>query len=449
LNITEFGSVTEAPVIVEDWRNEYNTWRPHSSLGGLTPTEYAANAPTNTSRTTHSGWTTQRGPVTSGGMYDLTMARFIHTADWQLGMTRHFLDVEAQARFSEARIEAIRRIGTLAVQQDCSFVIVCGDVFESNHVERQVIVRALDAMAETPDITFYLLPGNHDPLNASSIYRSQTFIDRRPDNVEVLDTEGTTDVGPGVQLIAAPWTSKAPLDDLVHRAASNAAVGDGVHIVVGHGVVDSLNPNDADPSAIRLEDLEAAIADGRIQYVALGDRHSTTSVGKSGRVWYSGTPEPTAFREIEPGNALIVELDGSEIAVTPHPIARWKFHTIETDLRTTDDIERLESALSDLGDKSVSIVQLVLVGQLSLGDKIRLDTALEHFSDLFASLNTWERHSDLVVLPDDEDFTSLGLSGFAQAALNDLVELATEDGEETVTAREALGLLYRLAGGGT
>jgi putative transposase len=42
LNITEFGSVTEAQVIVEDWRNEYNTWRPHSSLGGLTPSEYAA-----------------------------------------------------------------------------------------------------------------------------------------------------------------------------------------------------------------------------------------------------------------------------------------------------------------------------------------------------------------------------------------------------------------------
>jgi len=42
LNITEFGSLTEARIIIEDWRNEYNTWRPHSSLGGLTPTEYAA-----------------------------------------------------------------------------------------------------------------------------------------------------------------------------------------------------------------------------------------------------------------------------------------------------------------------------------------------------------------------------------------------------------------------
>jgi putative transposase len=28
-------------VLVEDWRIEYNTLRPHSALGYLTPTDYA------------------------------------------------------------------------------------------------------------------------------------------------------------------------------------------------------------------------------------------------------------------------------------------------------------------------------------------------------------------------------------------------------------------------
>jgi putative transposase len=42
LNIEEFGSITEARVIIEDWREQYNTYRPHSALGGLTPAEYAA-----------------------------------------------------------------------------------------------------------------------------------------------------------------------------------------------------------------------------------------------------------------------------------------------------------------------------------------------------------------------------------------------------------------------
>ena len=103
------------------------------------------------------------------------MTKFLHTADWQLGMTRHFLSDEAQARFTAARIEAITSIGALAVEEGCSFVVVGGDVFESNQVERQVVVRSLEAMKSTPDVTFYLLPGNHDPLDAASVFRSKTL----------------------------------------------------------------------------------------------------------------------------------------------------------------------------------------------------------------------------------------------------------------------------------
>ena len=38
-NIEEFASLIEAQVVVEAWRIEYNTYRPHGSLGGLTPAE--------------------------------------------------------------------------------------------------------------------------------------------------------------------------------------------------------------------------------------------------------------------------------------------------------------------------------------------------------------------------------------------------------------------------
>lgn len=41
LNRELFGSVREAQVILEQWRREYNEERPHSSLGYLTPAEYA------------------------------------------------------------------------------------------------------------------------------------------------------------------------------------------------------------------------------------------------------------------------------------------------------------------------------------------------------------------------------------------------------------------------
>lgn len=42
LNVHHFATLAEARQVIEAWREEYNTARPHSSLGQRTPTEYAA-----------------------------------------------------------------------------------------------------------------------------------------------------------------------------------------------------------------------------------------------------------------------------------------------------------------------------------------------------------------------------------------------------------------------
>jgi putative transposase len=42
LNERLFANLKEAREIIEEWRTDYNTNRPHSSLNGLTPTEFAA-----------------------------------------------------------------------------------------------------------------------------------------------------------------------------------------------------------------------------------------------------------------------------------------------------------------------------------------------------------------------------------------------------------------------
>lgn len=41
LPIEQFDSLLEAQILVADWRTDYNTYRPHSALGMLTPAEYA------------------------------------------------------------------------------------------------------------------------------------------------------------------------------------------------------------------------------------------------------------------------------------------------------------------------------------------------------------------------------------------------------------------------
>jgi len=41
LNTHYFSSIKEAKIIIEEWRKEYNEFKPHSSLCGLTPAEFA------------------------------------------------------------------------------------------------------------------------------------------------------------------------------------------------------------------------------------------------------------------------------------------------------------------------------------------------------------------------------------------------------------------------
>lgn len=375
------------------------------------------------------------------------MVRFLHTADWQLGMTRHFLDADAQPRFSAARIGAVAAIGALAVAERCSFVVVSGDVFETNHVERQVVCRALDAMAATPSVTFYLLPGNHDPLDASSVFRSPTFTAHQPANVVVLTSSEPLEVAPGVEVVGAPWATKRPLTDLVARATESLEADGTVRIVVGHGAVDRLLPNRTDPAAISVAALEAALADGRLAYVALGDRHSTTSVGTTDRIWYAGAPEATDFRETDPGNVLVVEVDGSSVWVEARRIGTWSFVLQRAALASAADVESLHASLEATPDKGRTIVKVALVGQLTLTAKARLDEVLAHHALVLASLDTWDLHTELVVVPDDDDFGDLDLSGFARDALEDLRGQATAGPAGDAASRDALALLVRLVGG--
>jgi DNA repair exonuclease SbcCD nuclease subunit len=378
--------------------------------------------------------------------------RFVHTADWQLGMTRHFLSSDAQPRYSAARRDAVAGLGKLAADAGAEFVVAAGDVFEHNQLTPLVISRSLEAMRAI-EIPVYLLPGNHDPLDASSVYASGLFRDECPDNVVVLDRSGVHEVRPGVQIVAAPWRSKVPTGDLAALVLDGLTVDpDTTRILVAHGGVDVLDPDPAKASLIRLAALQGALARGAIHYAALGDKHSLTDVGDTGRVWYSGSPEVTNFDDVEAdsGHVLVVDIAETEphrsISVDARRVGRWRFLTLRRELDTSRDIADLERTLDQLTDKDRTVVRLALTGSLSITDRAALDACLEKYGRLFAGVDCWDRHTDLAVIPADGEFTDLGIGGFAAAAVDDLMATArTGESESAGDAQAALALLLRLA----
>ena len=407
--------------------------------------------------------------------------RFVATADWQLGMTAHFLPPDARIRFQQARFDAVRAIGRVATERDADFVLVCGDVFESNHLDRRVLARAFEALREFT-VPVWLLPGNHDPLDAASIFDSERFRDLCPEHVHVLRTPGIHQVLPGVEVVAAPWSSKRPLSDLVADACGGLQrCDDVIRVVAGHGAADSLNPDRDDPATISTAALSQAIERGCVHVAVLGDRHSTTSVAPA--IWYPGAPEVTDRREQDPGNVLVVDVEArADVRVETIHTGQWQFVSESRHLSSADDVDLLRRWLGARAAKAQTAVWLNLQGTLSLSESAELEAVLDEARELFAHVELWSRRTDLHVAPDDHDLMRLGLTGFAAQTLTDLrstlakapavvsaagadadaatapvcsdeplnadtLRHADRDLDDPDLAQAALSLLYRLAGG--
>ncbi|GAB2587663.1 metallophosphoesterase family protein [Kribbella endophytica] len=364
---------------------------------------------------------------------------FLHSSDWQLGMMRRFLGPDGQARWGQARLDAVARIGEVAERTGARFLVVTGDVFEHNQVERQTILRACEALKRIP-VPVVLLPGNHDALEPGSLWTSAQWAAHKPDHVTVVVDESPYEVVPGVEIVGAPWRSRRPVSDPAAPGYAGLKPSKNRRILLAHGQLTSLSGGMSDVPTIDQAALEAAVEDGRLQYVGLGDRHSMTKVTE--RIWFSGTQEVTAPEETHPGNVLAVTLTGDAITVEPQRVGAWHMVEHHAELDGEESLKALEDWFAELPDKERTYVRLAADGSLPLPLMSRLDATLDALGEVFASVEKWPKFWTVRPAPEAADLDALQLSGPARAAMEELRQ-ALAGGDEAAGA--ALTLMHRLA----
>ncbi|WCZ36916.1 Nuclease SbcCD subunit D [Corynebacterium heidelbergense] len=390
-------------------------------------------------------------------------ARILHTSDWHLGMSRWFLDADAQPRFDEARLAAVERLFDIARSRDCEAIVVAGDVFDSNFLEPRTWRRALDVLRRTP-VPLYLLPGNHDSLDPSSVYRQPEFEGLEQGGsagVRVLRNSEAQEVRPGLVIIGAPLLSRYGAEDVVGRALSavredcGAAPPGEARVLVGHGRVQSWGSE----MALDVIDVDGAVAaceQRLVDYIALGDTHSAMRLHDSGRAWYSGSPEVTDYREEDgtgeaaSGFALIVDIAAdplggdspAKVAVEQVPVGQWTFAAVDGRMDGPEDVQALVERLDRFPHPRTTVVKYGLEGTIDLATSGKLERQLDELRPKFAAL--YPRHSrDRVhVVPGEseiaEAFPTAGVVGRVAEELSLLAQTTPE-------AEDALKLLYRLS----
>jgi DNA repair exonuclease SbcCD nuclease subunit len=288
-----------------------------------------------------------------------SLMKFVHTADWQIGMRARHVG-EAGIRVREARLQSARTLLDLARERGADFVLLAGDTFEDNGVDRILVQKVADLLGRS-GLPVYLIAGNHDPLIPGSVWDHPVW--KSWENLHVVREEQPVSI-PGGMLYPCPARAKHSERDPTEWIRRERIATDQICIGLAHGTVD----------AVHLEEPEFPIPRDVIQrsgldYLALGHWHSTVKyTGDDGsvRMAYSGTHETTRFAERDSGNALWVEIDSrmQSPRVTGFRTGVLDWLALDREIRDGNDLESVRKSIETLQHPERTLLRLKLSGFL-------------------------------------------------------------------------------------
>ena len=226
------------------------------------------------------------------------MPKFAHMSDIHIGA---FRQPELKGLLLNAFDEAVDR----CIKERVSFVILAGDIFDSNIPDLSAVRRAAEKMKEASDagIRFYAIYGSHDfSPNYSSIVdvldgaglftkiEAKSAVAGRTVLSFIQDESGPKICGISGRKLSLDKEEYAALD----RERLEAEPG--FKIFVFHGALDELKPSSLD----MMESMPVAHLPAGFQYYAGGHVHSRTTADLPGHanIAYPGPLFATDFEEL-------------------------------------------------------------------------------------------------------------------------------------------------------
>jgi len=362
------------------------------------------------------------------------MITFLHASDLHLGRRFGRFDQDLGTLLADERFSALSRLADAARKGGASMIVLAGDTFDAEVPEERGLRRAMAAMSDASDMTWVLLPGNHDPLGKGGLWRR--VAEAGPDNVTILSEPEPIQLTDTVWALPAPCCGETAGGDPTAWMDAGATPEGAVRLGIAHGPV----------LAFTEETTGAVIAPDRaaragLDYLALGDWHGWRMIGD--RTLYPGTPEPDRFRD-GAGHAALVSIAGP--GATPRiaacPTARFHWREAVLDLGVQPDPKAgIGEILPDGRKLPDTLLKLTLTGTVRMADRAAWTRALDDLGDTLRWLDI--NDSTLISLIEADDLDRIGRQG----ALRDAAEAlnaARQDMSRTPEDRAAAGLALDL-----
>jgi hypothetical protein len=343
--------------------------------------------------------------------------KFVHTADWHLGHVYRRLGPRA-GESAQWRFEAVRRVFDLAIEERADFIVVAGDVFDTDTPSPLTMRAAVELLRDAPAPT-YLISGNHDPCAEGSVWFHPAFAETLASvkQIHLARSREPLSINDGdAVLFPCPVSARHSRADAtawipaaVRGSTSEARIGLAHGGWRGYWAQSEYSGNGA-----TLNEIDDRCAERcGLDYLALGDYHGFTPSHHPAaklRTFYSGTPEVGASDDARAGHALLVEIEkpGAEPSVVPHAVGRLQCCDWGViNLQPGDGLSALEARFATVENCDHALIRAKIIGCVSQSEWHDLQAWIAEVREqvLGAEVDT----TKLLTEPTNADFAALRL----------------------------------------
>ena len=298
----------------------------------------------------------------------MNSVKILHCADLHIGAVESPLGALALRRQAETLI-TFEKIINLAKESEIDLLLIAGDLFNSNNIEKSIVDRCFECFETIPDIKIVFAAGNHDPLNAESPFVMRAL----PKNVYVLDT---TDNVIEFKDINTRVYGRSFKEVYMQGYANFSLDTDNnfINLMCIHGELRS--DLGSDYNSITSDFIKTSGMD----YIALGHVHKRSEIGKIGNsyVSYCGCPEGQGFDELGEKGVYLGDVSKGICNLQFVPTAK-RMHITEnidiSDLTSSNEIaDKVTEVIKEKYTNSFAdnLYKIILTGQISEGTLLSL-----------------------------------------------------------------------------
>lgn len=289
--------------------------------------------------------------------------KILHTGDLHLGREYKTVGSSVADVYRQARLDALDNIIRIAGNENCDYVVIAGDLFDSHNPPATLISTVCEALNKFP-CPVLVLPGNHDYCQKDDKLWAMVKSMIDDTKIKILDQCEAYNMG-NIMFYACPCNDRYSDHNQLTWLKNNLALDPKkINIGIAHGAIEGLSFDNAGKYYfMEMRELEELGMDLWL----LGHTHipyPADDIIRGQRIFNAGTHQQTDISDNSKGSVFVIDIDDHK-NVTARKICTGTIAFIRKELILVHGKslqEALEEIVNSLDDPKHTTLRLIISG---------------------------------------------------------------------------------------